>query len=43
MNIKIDEGGHNLRDKFQMNEPLRIYYSYGGVLKLCLLLCKIYK
>ena len=29
MNIKINKVGRNLRDKFQMNEPIRIYHYYG--------------
>ena len=27
MNVNI--GGHNLRNKFQMNQPLRIHNHYG--------------
>jgi hypothetical protein len=27
--VNINKGGHNLRNKFQMNEPLRIYNHYG--------------
>ena len=29
MNVKINKGGHNLRNKFQMNQPLRIHHHYG--------------
>jgi len=29
MNAKINKGGHNLRIKFQMNQPLRICNHYG--------------
>ena len=29
MNVKINKGGHNLRNKFQMNQPLRIHNHYG--------------
>jgi hypothetical protein len=29
MNVNIDKGGYNLRNKFQMNQPLRIHNHYG--------------
>ena len=29
MNVNINKGGHNLRNKFQMNQPLRIHNHYG--------------
>ena len=29
MNETINKGGHNLRNKFQMNKPLRIHNHYG--------------
>jgi hypothetical protein len=29
MNVKINKGGHNLKIKFQMNQPLRICNHYG--------------
>ena len=29
MNLIVDKGGYNLRNKFQVNQPLRIYNHYG--------------
>ena len=29
MNVNINKGGHNLRNKFQMNQRLRIHNHYG--------------
>ena len=29
MNVNIDKSGYNLRNKFQMNQPLRIHNHYG--------------
>jgi hypothetical protein len=29
MNVNIDKGGYNLRNKFQINQPLRIHNHYG--------------
>jgi hypothetical protein len=37
MNVNINKGGHNLSNKFQVNQPLRIHNHYG------LLLLKINK
>ena len=29
MNLIVDKGGYNLRNKFQVNQPLRIYNHYS--------------
>ena len=29
MNVNLNKGGHNLRNKFQMNRPLRIHNHFG--------------
>jgi hypothetical protein len=29
MNLMVHKGGYNLRNKFQVNQPLRIYNYYG--------------
>jgi len=29
MNLIVHKGGYNLRNKFQVNQPLRIYNHYG--------------
>jgi len=29
MNVNINKGGYNLRNKFQVNQPLRIRNHYG--------------
>ena len=29
MNVNIHKGGYNLRNRFQVNQPLRIHYHYG--------------
>jgi len=29
MNVNIDKGGYNLRNKFQINQPLRIHNHYS--------------
>jgi hypothetical protein len=29
MNVNIDKGSYNLRNKFQMNQPLGIHNHYG--------------
>jgi len=31
MNVNIDQGGYNLRNKFKINQPLRIHNHYGEV------------
>ena len=28
MNVNIDKGGYNLRNKFQVNQPLRLHNHY---------------